>query len=239
MPSNPQPLPPSNTLAVIKPLHNHNEQRCNLSDFKMATRNNEAAGPTLERLPKDATHTFTQPTKRINSGDDLTFFLTSLAYRDLMTWLLQLNRYLFPTRDSDGKFQECRLDSPPAFSETVQSLRDLVSDLKALIEQAPPDTGPRRFGNVAFRAWFKLVEEGVGEMMERRLGGLLEKWEGVGEELKVYLLGSFGSAQRLDYGTGHELSFLAFLGCLWKLGAFEEGKERAIVMGVIQPYVAL
>jgi serine/threonine-protein phosphatase 2A activator len=30
-------------------------------------------------------------------------------------------------------------------------------------------------------------------------------------ELKEYLLGSFGSPQRLDYGTGHELSFVAFI----------------------------
>jgi serine/threonine-protein phosphatase 2A activator len=61
------------------------------------------------------------------------------------------------------------------------------------------------------------------------------------EELEVYLLGSFGSSQRLDYGSGHELSFLAFLGCLWKLGAFpasEDGsQERGIVLGVLEPYV--
>jgi serine/threonine-protein phosphatase 2A activator len=62
-------------------------------------------------------------------------------------------------------------------------------------------------------------------------------------ELEAYLTGSFGSSQRLDYGTGHELSFLAFLGCLWKLGAFpasNDGEiERAIVLGIIEPYLAL
>jgi serine/threonine-protein phosphatase 2A activator len=63
------------------------------------------------------------------------------------------------------------------------------------------------------------------------------------EEIKQYFLGGFGSSQRLDYGTGHELSFLAFLGCLWKLGFFPaqpEGEtpgavERSIVLGVIEP----
>lgn len=55
------------------------------------------------------------------------------------------------------------------------------------------------------------------------------------QELKSYLLGGFGSAQRLDYGTGHELSFLAFLASLWKLGAFVEGEESMVVIGVIQP----
>jgi len=64
------------------------------------------------------------------------------------------------------------------------------------------------------------------------------------DELRHYLVGAFGSAQRLDYGTGHELSFLAFLGCLWKLGGFADGGaddgevERSIVLGVVEPCVA-
>lgn len=62
------------------------------------------------------------------------------------------------------------------------------------------------------------------------------------DEVSSYLLGAFGSAQRLDYGTGHELSFIAFLGCLWKLGFFEDGKqggeiEREIVLNVVEPYL--
>ena len=63
------------------------------------------------------------------------------------------------------------------------------------------------------------------------------------DELASYLLGGFGSSQRLDFGTGHELSFLAFLGCLWKLGGFTAGDEisddgrleRSIVLGVFEP----
>ncbi|KAL9603818.1 MAG: hypothetical protein Q9219_000927 [cf. Caloplaca sp. 3 TL-2023] len=62
-------------------------------------------------------------------------------------------------------------------------------------------------------------------------------------ELGPYFLGAFGSAQRLDYGTGHELSFLAFLGCIWKLGGFESSssgnEERGIVLGIIEPYLNL
>lgn len=60
-------------------------------------------------------------------------------------------------------------------------------------------------------------------------------------ELKAYFLGSWGHCQRLDYGTGHELSFLAFLAAIWKLNGFPKTtpgvEERAIVLGVIQPCV--
>lgn len=63
------------------------------------------------------------------------------------------------------------------------------------------------------------------------------------DEVGAYLMASFGSPQRLDYGTGHELSFVAFVGCLWKLGFFKDGQEggaieREIVLNVIEPYVS-
>ncbi|EQK97380.1 phosphotyrosyl phosphatase activator [Ophiocordyceps sinensis CO18] len=75
------------------------------------------------------------------------------------------------------------------------------------------------------------------------LGKTLETGGGAArQEVASYLLGAFGSPQRLDYGTGHELSFLAFVGCLWKLGFFKDAKqggdiEREIVLSVIEPYL--
>ncbi len=37
-------------------------------------------------------------------------------------------------------------------------------------------------------------------------------------EVAPYLLHSFGNAVRLDYGTGHETTFVAFLYCLAATG---------------------
>lgn len=180
------------------------------------------------------------PCKRINDGDDLSFFLSSTAYRDIKIWLLQLNRASFPTKDEHGNTSVCTLDSdsPPTYSPIVTSLRSLVSDFENLLIQAPPDTGPRRFGNVAFREWYRLAEEQTDSLLKKHIGSTLQQHANdpaVIPELKAYLLGSFGSAQRLDYGTGHELSFLAFLACLSKINAFAPGEERAIVIGVVQP----
>lgn len=39
-------------------------------------------------------------------------------------------------------------------------------------------------------------------------------------ELSEYLINSFGNYQRIDYGTGHEAHFIAWLYCLKFLGAF-------------------
>lgn len=178
------------------------------------------------------------PCKRINDGDDLNFFLASTAYRDIKIWLLQLNRALFPVQDDAGHVLTCTIDSPPPYSPIITSLRSLLQEFDSLLSQAPPDTGPRRFGNVAFREWFRLAEEKTDSLLEHHLSQVLHRISDdpvVLVELKAYLLGSFGSAQRLDYGTGHELSFLAFLACLSKIDAFAPGEERAIVVGVVQP----
>lgn len=187
----------------------------------------------------DVSMSSSAPCKRINDGDDLNFFLASTAYRDIKIWLLQLNRALFPVQDELGHTSPCTIDSPPPYSSVVTSLRSLLQELDDLLSQAPPDTGPRRFGNVAFRGWYRLAEDKADSLLEEYLGHILltsshDPTVHV-TELKAYLLGSFGSAQRLDYGTGHELSFLAFLACLSKIDAFAAGEERAIVVGVIQP----
>ncbi|KAK3342497.1 Phosphotyrosyl phosphate activator protein-domain-containing protein [Neurospora tetraspora] len=170
--------------------------------------------------------------------------------------------------------------------ESIQKLQRLLKKVEAIIDEAPPDPGPRRFGNVSFRTWYKLLESRADGLLREYLPGGVLRWEGAGttkeerqnkeeeegtetetetetegesdkktneqkpevvgplEELKAYFLGGFGSAQRLDYGTGHELSFMMFLGGLWKLGGFEgeendeDGEvERRIVLGVVEPYL--
>ncbi|RMZ77182.1 hypothetical protein DV738_g4475, partial [Chaetothyriales sp. CBS 135597] len=197
------------------------------------------AGSTLETI-SISHHSFEKPVKKIHDGPDVTFFLTSVAYRDLMTFILQLNRSLVPRRSGAG-VQLWPLGSPDVqFSDSVQTLLHLLDNLSGLMKDAPPDTGPRRFGNVSFRKWFHLVEEKADQLLGEFLA------DGLGpakEELSAYLLGSFGSPQRLDYGTGHELSFVAFLACLWKLGFFAGAapgvEERGIVLGVFDRYLRL
>lgn len=132
---------------------------------------------------------------------------------------------------------------PSASSESstpsIKALQGLLSKVDSYLDEAPPDPGPRRFGNVSFRKWNELVEQRVGDLLGEGLLGETLKDEAAKDEVSKYFLGSWGSAQRLDYGTGHELSFLAFLGCLWKLGFFKDGEqdgaiEREIVLSVFE-----
>ncbi|KAF9729533.1 hypothetical protein PMIN06_009698 [Paraphaeosphaeria minitans] len=211
----------------------------------------------LEPLDRSASHRFKVPVKCINDGDHVSFFLSSKAYTDIMTFIFQLNVAMLPRtteKETSGvaSAREWTLQDPDVpFPPIVQNLAKLLEVLSRTIDEAPPDPGPRRFGNVSFRKWSDLVGERVPDLLDQYLPAeALESFKDPSEgditakqEIETYLIGSFGSSQRLDYGSGHELSFLAFLGCLWKLGAFPLGTdgatERAVVLGVFEPYLRL
>ncbi|KAH7397884.1 serine/threonine-protein phosphatase-like protein 2A activator 1 [Cadophora sp. MPI-SDFR-AT-0126] len=214
-------------------------------------RNEGEASGSLPILDSSLQHAFIKPIKRIHEGHDVPSFLTSHAYRDIGTFVMQLNIAVCPRRlPEPGQNQTWQLDSAIALSEPVQKLQELLQSIDAIIEEVPPDTGPRRFGNVSFRKWYEILESRITTLLKTHLPRSVldlrttsESGVSVLDELEPYLMGAFGSSQRLDYGTGHELSFLAFLGCIWKLGGFtttpsRDGEmERSIVLCVIEPYL--
>ena len=225
----------------------------------MANTNGALEAPSLELLSLTQPHTFIIPLKMINEGQDVSAFLVSKAYGDLMTFLLQLNRAMFPSYVQDlstsdpKRVQTWDLGCEAViFSEAVQNLRHLLWKLDHIIDEVPPDPGPRRFGNASFKKWYQTLEERTSDLLkthlpESTLNSPHDSGVTAESELSSYFLGSFGSPQRLDYGSGHELSFLAFLGCIWKLGGFNPpnessspgNKERAIVLGLMVPYLSL
>ena len=214
--------------------------------------------PSLPVLDSKQPHTFITPQKKINEGHDVAIFLTSKAYGNIMTFLLQLNRAMFPCyiKNDRGNFQIWELDSIENLyvPYSVKALGILLRSLDAIIDEVPPDPGPRRFGNASFRKWYEIVESRMEDLFEKHLSPDILSFSHASEvqartEIESYFLGSFGSAQRLDYGSGHELSFLAFLGCIWKLGSFQNSPspteflagniERAIILHIINPYLDL
>eukprot|EP00804_Cyclotella_cryptica_P012197 CCRYP_009885-RB/>CCRYP_009885-RB protein AED:0.21 eAED:0.22 QI:0/0/0/1/0/0/5/0/377 len=82
----------------------------------------------------------------------------------------------------------------------------------------PPDLKAKaRFGNPAFRTWHaRLVRRSYG-IVKCCLDCHREETI---EELRAYLHDAFGHPIRIDYGTGHESSFVVFLLALCKIGCF-------------------
>lgn len=199
---------------------------------------------TVERVAIGSLIVPSEPQKRINEGDDIGFFLTSRAYVDLFTFLQQLNRAMFPVKSQDGTVTAWPLTSLDVIqSPQVVRIRVLLQTLGSLAKETILDTGPRRFGNAAFRTFYQKLKDRTPALMRQAIPANV--WDHVSpenldilvHELGAYFLGSFGSSERLDYGTGHELSFLAFIGAIWKLNGFAPSnggnEERGIVIGVI------
>lgn len=51
-------------------------------------------------------------------------------------------------------------------------------------------------------------------------------------ELSEYLTKGFGNETRIDYGSGHELSFAAWLAGIAMLGGFKPEDYQAIVLRI-------
>ncbi|KAF8885483.1 hypothetical protein BD779DRAFT_676403 [Infundibulicybe gibba] len=169
------------------------------------------------------------PAPKIQTDDDLARWRTTQSYRDYQLFLRRLNEsvigYSLPWH-------------PESQSEGTLKLIQLLEELDGWIEEIPPHDTPQRFGNLAFRTWGKRLEEHAGKLLE----GLLPPTHYVAiPYLKPYLLVSFGSFTRLDYGTGHETSFALFLLSLTLIRFLhpDRDEERNIVLCVFLRYLRL
>lgn len=133
----------------------------------------------------------------------------------------------------------------------------ILDELNQWIDDIPPLETPQRFGNLAFRRWGQRLEEvgyilfytgatllndNFGQQCDRILEQLLKaELSTIIPHVKPYLLTSFGSFSRMDYGTGHETSFALFLLCLTLVRFFQpvEEEERDLVLTVFLRYLKL
>lgn len=94
----------------------------------------------------------------------------------------------------------------------------------------------QRYGNPAFRRFISAVSEVLPQLLTVHFGTLREDHR---EELSAYIQGSLGNSVRIDYGTGHELFFLAFIAALKVITIFNEDDHRAMGLQVMAKYLHL
>lgn len=97
----------------------------------------------------EPTGAFGVPSKQINSDTDVAKFNRSVACERIVGFILLLNEVV-KGRSATENFQQ---------SEPIIALGRILDELNAYIDGIPPSTGPRRFGNVAFRQWVKKMEQ--------------------------------------------------------------------------------
>ncbi|KAF4518707.1 hypothetical protein B566_EDAN013726, partial [Ephemera danica] len=112
-----------------------------------------------------------------------------------------------------------------------EAVKGLLENLSCWIDETPPIDQPQRFGNQAFRTWYKKLQQGGAEELKKILP---ESLHTAVIELTPYLVEGFGNSTRIDYGTGHEMSFLMLLCCLFKIGALEQIDKIAAVTQIFK-----
>jgi len=168
---------------------------------------------------------FIIPRKQILTKEDLERFQKSQAYEDYMNFILDLN---MAVRNVTSR-AECHT------SEVVVKLMELLNTLKSWIEEFPPDTIIKtRYGNPSFQKWYDKLNDNAAQLLE----DIIKPPEAI-PELATYLIHSFGDRKRIDYGTGHETTFMAFLFCMNKLGLFTSEDYTAIVIKVFLSYMSV
>ncbi|KAG2147724.1 uncharacterized protein EDB93DRAFT_400561 [Suillus bovinus] len=170
------------------------------------------------------------PELKIRTDQDVEIWKSTKGYADYLLFLLRLSEavvdYTLP------------LVNLPKQSQEIDRILALLDTLSSWVDEIPPLQTPQRFGNLAFRTWGARLEERSDELLSGLLG---EKFASASLYLKPYLLTSFGSFLRMDYGTGHELSFAIFLLCLTLIRFLkpEPNEERHMVLSVFVRYLQL
>lgn len=184
--------------------------------------------PQLAAPPPFASLTFQTPTRRILSPEDHQKFLSSPTYDLVLAWIFTLADSIcgqpIPISESDTP------------SSRIQRISGVLSSISDLIDQNPPLNTGSRFGNPAFRGFYGDVAIQARTLQTNAFA--VQDTIAI-QEMSTYLLGSFGSDERLDYGSGHELNFMMWLLSLYQLGLVERSDFQALVLDVFVQYMHL
>ncbi|XP_067826080.1 serine/threonine-protein phosphatase 2A activator isoform X2 [Heptranchias perlo] len=182
------------------------------------------SSPEDEMRISFASHTFIVPKKEINMFPDMGKWKRSQAYADYVGFVLTLNEGV------KGKKLTCDYQT----SGPVEKLIVLLNTLDRWIDETPPVDQPSRFGNKAYRTWYGKLEKEAENLVSMVIPSELSA---AVAETAVYLKESVGNPTRIDYGTGHEAAFAAFLCCLCKIGVLKVDDQLAIVFCVFDRYL--
>lgn len=173
-----------------------------------------------------ADHKYVSPQKEIRSQMDMKKWQSSQAYSDFVGFLQAMNEKVKGRKMSD----ECHI------SEVTEGLLNMLDKFSKWVDDIPPIEQPQRFGNKAFRTFFKQLEENAESVLKEALP---DTFHTAVQEISIYLIESVGNSTRIDYGTGHEAAFAVLLLCLFKIGALKESDSEAVVLRVFTRYLDL
>ncbi|PPD85065.1 hypothetical protein GOBAR_DD18018 [Gossypium barbadense] len=169
---------------------------------------------------------FQIPSKKITSPDDIRKFHDSPTSKNFLGFIVALSESIRGRKISD----------PSHESATVSNIVSIIENLSLWVDQIPPVQQSSRYGNISYRTWHERLTENAESFM---LQFLPEDLKPSTIEIVPYFTDSFGNSSRIDYGTGHETNFAAWLYCLARMGIIKEEDYQAVVARVFVKYLDL
>ncbi|KAG7972281.1 hypothetical protein I3843_07G175100 [Carya illinoinensis] len=202
--------------AINLPPNNHSQQAIILAPV-----------PQSQKVPLvSPPYHFQVPTKRIQSPNDIRRFHDSDSGKNFLGFIVALSESIRSRKISDP----CRVS--PTISSIVSTLETLIR----WIDEIPPLQQAARYGNLSYRAWHDRLTESSESLM---LNFIPDDLNSATIEIVPYFTDSFGNSSRIDYGTGHETNFAAWLYCITRLGLIMEEDYTAVVARVFVKYLEL
>ena len=155
--------------------------------------------------------------KDINSENDIVKWNDSPAYNYIYNVLIQLNDSV------KSKPRSAQRTVRPIITKII----DALNKVRTILNEVEPLKQPMRFGNRAFRLFLTRVFNERAEILKDVTDN---------KDAHEYFCQSFGSWTRIDYGTGHEFNFLAFITSLAVLNLIGPDDCIAIVFDVFWAY---
>ncbi|XP_047320241.1 serine/threonine-protein phosphatase 2A activator [Impatiens glandulifera] len=169
---------------------------------------------------------FQSAIKKIKSPEDIRHFHDSDSGKNFIGFVVALSD------STRGR----KISDPCHESSTISSIVSILETLSQLIEEVPPVAQSSRYGNYSYRTWHSRMVDDADKFM---LSFLPDDLASATVELVPYFTDSFGNSTRIDYGTGHETNFTAWLYCLARLGLIKEEDYQAVVSRVFSKYLEL
>ncbi|CAG8558933.1 2904_t:CDS:2 [Dentiscutata erythropus] len=167
-----------------------------------------------------ASSTFRIPKRQILTKDDLDKFQESQAYEEYTSFIMRLN----------DSVKGLKLTTECIVSSALVNILEILDTVNTYCTEIPPVNNEKsRFGNPAFRDFYDRVTSTAFELHEN-----LSLPPAAIPEVSKYFVESWGNRKRIDYGTGHEANFIAWLLCLEKLGLICPDDYTAVVLRVFQ-----
>ncbi|GAA5879211.1 hypothetical protein JCM3774_003522 [Rhodotorula dairenensis] len=173
-----------------------------------------AASAVASRATSDPS-TSSSLRRKILTQDDMQQWTRSEAYTNIERFIVRL-------RDASTR--------PVSESDLVKRINALLRTSTDWLDGSASPSSTTK----AFQAWLAKLAQEADKLYHE---SLTPAQHVAIPELAFHLRSAFGSPARLDYGTGHELSFLAFLLILRLVGAFTPTDEPALARETFAIYL--